>query len=124
VAGLTSFVKFFGGARAHEAARVWPGPSKVADLAAETEAAKLWELTQFGIQVRITQAIYEWCEEKGLDADVVYRQMAETYNQGYQKLGDEQFTRPVLDYVPGPIGGHCVVPGVEMLDHPLVRLTW
>jgi len=121
--GLRTFVKWFGGAKAIEASRIWPGPSQVTERAAELEAAKLWELAQFGLQVRITQAIYEWCESQGLDPEVVYRQAAETYNQGYQKLGQEQFSRPVLDYQHGDIGGHCITPSAELLDHLITDLV-
>ena len=119
---LKTFIKPFGGPRAPEAAAQWPGSSFTTAIAAETEAGKLWELAQFGIQVRINQAIYEWCEEKGLDPSAVYDMFAFSYNMGYIDMGKDKFVRPVLEYVPGEIGGHCVVPGAKLLDHPLIDL--
>lgn len=126
VAGLSASVKHCGGARAAEAALVFRSCGlrvDIHDRAAETEAGKLWELVQFGLQVRVEQAIHAWCVERGLDPDVVYRQFADAYNDCYRLLGQPQFARPVLDHVPGPIGGHCVRACAELLDHPLARLV-
>jgi len=120
---LTAFVKQFGGSRAWEAAEIWPGPVDVTELAANTEAAKLFELAQFGLQVRVAQSVYDYCELHGLNPDIVYGRSAEIYNQGYSKLGDDRFVRPVLDHVAGPIGGHCVVQNVGLLDHPIAGLV-
>lgn len=116
VKSLGTFNKFFGGPRAEEAAEFWPGPSTTTPLAANTEAGKLWELAQFGMQVRITQRIYEYCQYHGLDPELVYRGFAQSYNHGYSDLEEFQFIRPILEYVPGAIGGHCVQPGIDMLD--------
>lgn len=115
------FPKWFGGERAREVD--WPYETRRFEYAADTEAAKLWELTQFGLQVRVTQAIYEYCREHDLDPEVVYRGAAIDYNQGYSKLGDDQFMRPVLAYQPGNIGGHCILPSMGLLDHPLARIV-
>lgn len=124
--GVSTFVKHFGGSRADEAAADWEAlgvRTRTHDRAADIEAGKLWELVQYGVQIRVEKEIHAWCVERGLDPDVVYREMALSYNRGYQKLGYEQFTRPVLDHVPGPIGGHCVVPMSHYLDHPLSTIV-
>lgn len=118
---LGLFHKLFGGERAGEVD--WPGPRADVSTAAETELGKLWELAQFGLQVRVNQAITEHCLELGIDPLVVYDLFAHTYNIGYQKLGDERFMRPVLDYVPGDIGGHCVGPSMGLLDHRIARIV-
>lgn len=126
VPGLRAFTKHFGGREAARAAEAWADAGVITDVhprAAELEAGKVWELVQFGVQVRTEQAIHAWCEQRGLDPDVVYRQMAETYNAGYQQLGERCFVRPVLDHVPGPIGGHCVVPMSHLLDHPIAEIV-
>lgn len=122
VDGLKTFTKHVGGARAPEAAANLDaaGITTVTHpRAADTEAGKLWELVQFGLQVTIQHAIYEWCASHDVDPDVVYRAFAQTYNDGYAALGERRFVRPVLDYTPGPIGGHCVRQNAHLLDHPL-----
>lgn len=124
--GVRTFTKHFGGNRAEEAARDWSGlvtEVKVHESARDTEAGKLWELAQYGLQVRVTQAIYEWCQANDVDPDVAYREFAETYNAGYAELGWGKFVRPVLDYVPGPIGGHCVTQNSYHLDHWITEVV-
>src|SRR5690606_24505606 len=121
--GLRTFVKHFGGLGADEAAQHWPGRSRTHAFARDTEAGQLWELVQYGVNIRIEKAIHAWCVEHGVDPEVAYTEFAETYNEGYRALGDEHFVRPVLKHMPGPIGGHCVVQNAPHIDHPLARIV-
>lgn len=124
--GVQKFVKHFGGSGAEEAALDWKKagvPTAVHPRAAECEAGKLWELAQFGLQVRVEKAIHAWCEQQGLDPEVVYTSFAHTYNQGYEQLGEHWATRPVLKHQPGDIGGHCVLPMSRLLDHPIAEIV-
>lgn len=123
--GIRTFVKHVGGERADLAAKLLSDAGlqvQVHERAMECEAGKVWELIQFGLQVTIEQQVHEWCERFGLSADEVYAQFARTYNDGYAALGESRFIRPILDHVPGPIGGHCVVQNAHMVSHPLVNL--
>ena len=86
----------------------------------ETEAGKLWELAGYAWSIMLEKEMHRYCEEHRLDFDVVYRSFTETYNQGYEDLGQGHVRRPVLKQVDGPIGGHCVIPGVEMLGEEQV----
>lgn len=124
--GVQRFVKHFGGSGAGEAALEWKAAgvaTAVHPRAADTEAGKLWELVQFGVQVRMEKAIHAWCVERGLDPEVVYAAFAHTYNAGYEQLGCDHFVRPVLKHMPGDIGGHCVVPMAGLLDHPAAEIV-
>lgn len=123
VPSLYAFTKHFGGDRAKEAAQLFAPVLvvKTHPWAVETEAGKLWELVQFGHQVLIQQQIHEWCQQNGIDFDTVYTDFAETYNEGYALLDELRFIRPVLDHMPGPIGGHCVRQCAKYLDHPLAK---
>ena len=122
---LGLFTKHFGGERADEAAKLWSNVSPTAAhaLARDTEAGKLWELIQFGINIQVEKAIHAWCIEHGVDPDVAYTQFAQTYNDGYAALRLPEFVRPVLKHMPGPIGGHCVAQNAWMVDHPIARLV-
>lgn len=125
-ASLRTFVKFFGGAQAGEAAEIFLAlgvPVTTVELAATTEAGKIWELVQFGLQIKVEQAITEWCQLEGLDADTVYEGFAASYNRGYIALGEEQYVRPIIQHIPGLIGGHCIREGAALLDHLLARLV-
>ncbi len=120
------FTKHFGGERAQEAAdffRAAGVPTSVHARAADCEAGKVWELIQYGVQIQVEKQIHSWCAEYGYDFDVVYTQMAESYNHGYSVMGYPQFVRPVLEHVPGVIGGHCVTQNAELIDHPLARMV-
>lgn len=121
---IRTFVKFFGGPGAERAAAIFSAcgvPTRTVADACVTEAGKLWELAQYGVNILVEKAIWSYCQDNGIDFDVVYGEFARTYNDGYKAMGDEQFVRPVLRHVPGPIGGHCVLQNVAHIDHPLAR---
>lgn len=123
---IKTFEKFFGGIDSEKAAEIFEkcGVKTAIRLkAADTEAGKLWELAQYGLNIFIEKHIHQWCQEHGLDFETVYTDFAVTYNAGYKQLGDSQFIRPILKHVPGPIGGHCVVPGSMLLADPLADLV-
>lgn len=124
VEGIRSSVKWFGSAAgdsAAEAARQWRTVSRVDVMpsAADAEAAKLWELVQYGVAIKVEKAMYEWCATAGVDFDFVYTRMAESYNDAMIGSGNARFVRPVIEHVPGPIGGHCVRDNSPMVGHPL-----
>lgn len=81
-----------------------------------SEALKLWCTTYYAWVILFEKEMYRFCEEHGLSFDVVYKHLNQTYNEGYKKLGEPQFIRPVLDHMPGPIGGHCQIPNCKLLD--------
>lgn len=124
--GIRRFVKHVGGARSGEAAKIFDqcGISvSEHEKAATTEAGKLWELVQFGLQVAIQKDIFAWCEVNGLDGNEVYTEFAHTYNIGYQALGEGRFTRPMIMPDANPrIGGHCVTTNAEHLDHVWAKI--
>lgn len=115
--GILTFPLHIAGRDALEAERVFSacGITTIThDQAATTEAGKLWELAQLGIQVRVSHEIHDYCQQHGLDYSEVYTMFAETYNTGYSQL-EPQFVRPVLEYMPGPLGGHCVAQNSPLL---------
>lgn len=124
--GIRTFVKFFGGANAQVVAREFTDRGvKVycTTRAADTEALKLWDTTQYGWDILIQKAIHEYCQKHGLDFSVVYSMANATYNAGYARLGRPEYTRYVLKHVPGAIGGHCVQQNWELLDHGFAGLS-
>jgi hypothetical protein len=80
-----------------------------------TEALKLWSTTQYGRMIMLEKEIYEWCQENDVDFDAVYTQHNQDYNEAYLKLGRPDVVRPWLKHIPGPIGGHCVLPNAKLL---------
>jgi len=123
--GIRTFVKFFGGARAHDAAAIFSEKGikcMTTPNAKDTEALKLWDTTIYGWNILIEKAIRAYCDTHGLDFSLVYTLSNATYNQGYSLLGLPQYSKYVLKDFPGPIGGHCVLPNLELLDDPISEI--
>lgn len=92
--------------------------TKILPYEEDAEAGKLFDLMQYGIMILLEKEIYKYCTEHGLDFDVVYNQFNKTYNLGYFRMGVHNVQRPNLEHVPGPIGGHCVVQMMSLLNSP------
>ena len=69
-----------------------------------TELAKLTETTYFGVMIAWAQEVERYCDHLGLNYDEVV--------SIYEEIG---FLPPVK-YFPGIIGGHCVMPNIEILS--------
>lgn len=123
-AGIEEFLKFFGGPRAEEAARLFSLMGinvHTTDKAENTEALKLWDTTYYGWNIVFEKFVHEYCKKHKLDFDLVYRRANHTYNTGYEQLGMHDVTRPVLIHKDGPIGGHCVIPNAKLLGGKLAE---
>jgi UDP-N-acetyl-D-mannosaminuronate dehydrogenase len=68
-----------------------------------TELAKLCETTHFGLLIAWAQEIERYCDQLGAD-----------YEEAIA-LFDEVAYLPQVKFFPGPIGGHCVMPNIEIL---------
>lgn len=80
-----------------------------------TELAKLLDTTYYGVCIAFHKEAAALCQNLGLDFNEVMTNYNLSYNEGYPKLGKPNVVRPVLTNVPGPIGGHCVVPNAQIL---------
>ena len=123
--GIRTFVKYFGGDRAHEAAEIFRAQGIICtavNKASSTEALKLWDTTQYGLMIMIQKEIHRWCEEHKVPFDLVYTDANHTYSIGYEALNRPEVVRPYLKHIPGPIGGHCVIPNAHLLSSPLTDL--
>ena len=68
-----------------------------------TELAKLAETTYFGLLIAWAQEVERYCDQLGAEyADVV-------------SFYEEVAFFPPVKYFPGVIGGHCVMPNIEIL---------
>lgn len=68
-----------------------------------TELAKLTETTYFGLMIAWAQEVERYCDQQG----VGYEDVISFY--------DEIKFFPTVKYFPGVIGGHCVMPNIELL---------
>lgn len=123
--GVRVFVKTFGGFRADEAAEIFKAcgvKTACTPSSDDTEAAKLWCTTAYFVSLIVEKEMFAYCKEKNLDFDFVYRRWTEDYNKGYTELGMGHVQRPVLNHVPGGIGGHCLIPNAKLLKNWLGKL--
>ncbi len=87
----------------------------------DTEMAKIMSTTYYGWNIIFEKEMKKLCDREGLDFEKVYSDWNETYNEGYRKLGMGHVVRPVLEDMPGKIGGHCITPNCKLIDTFLTR---
>lgn len=116
--GIRTFVKYFGGIRAKEAARYFAAcgvRTRTFQRAETTELLKILDTTYYGWNIVFAKEAARICAELGLSFDEVYTEANRDYNEGYAKLGMPNVVRPVLRAMPGKIGGHCIIPNTKLL---------
>lgn len=106
---LRSYTKFVGAldpASGEAAARHFESAgmkTKVLSAPEATELAKLTETTYFGVMIAWAQELERYCDQAGQD----YSEITSFY--------DEIKFFPSVKYFPGVIGGHCVMPNIDLL---------
>ncbi|WP_353067667.1 hypothetical protein RBB77_18705 [Tunturibacter psychrotolerans] len=106
---LCEYAKFVGAiepASAHLAAEHFESiglKTKILSSPEATELAKLTETTYFGLMIAWAQELERYCDQSGAD----YEEITSFY--------DEIKFFPLVKYFPGIIGGHCVMPNIEIL---------
>lgn len=81
----------------------------------ESEMAKLLCTTYYGWSIIFEKFVHRICEQFGADFKEVYTKLNELYNRCYRKTMPH-VRRPILKHMPGPIGGHCVIPNAKILN--------
>ncbi len=117
--GLKTFVKYFSGPKAKEAAKIFANvgvKTKIFSKSEVTELGKILDTTYYGWNIIFCKEVKKICDSIGLDFNEVYTIQNLDYNDGYNKLGKKNVVRPVLKPTSGKIGGHCVVPNCDLLS--------
>jgi UDP-N-acetyl-D-mannosaminuronate dehydrogenase len=114
---LRAYVKFIGalnpesGQKAADHFQSFGMKTKVLSSAEATELAKLTETTYFGLLIAWAQEVERHCDR---------------FDQHYDEVAsfwEEIKYLPPVTYFPGIIGGHCVMPNIEILsqsDHSTI----
>lgn len=122
--GIRTFIKFLAGEQAGEVANYFRRCGLKVYLFDQPETAELMKIldtTFYGLCVEYTKNVKELCKEYDVPFEA-WTLWTDNYNTGYQKLGYPEFTRPNLVPILKPIGGHCVLPNLEMVDTPFTKL--
>jgi len=107
---LCSYTKFVGaldsaaGERAAQHFESVDLKSRILSSPEATELAKLTETTYFGLLITWAQEIERYCDRSSQDYDEIV------------SFYDEIAFLPAVKYFPGVIGGHCVMPNIEILN--------
>lgn len=84
---------------------------------ANTELAKLYSTTYYGLCIAFHGEMKKHFDEKDLNFNIINK-WNETYNSGYKKLGKPNVIRPNLTPPDNnKIGGHCIIPNTELLKN-------
>ncbi len=106
---MRSYAKFVGAldpVSAQEAAEHFESvgmKTRILSSPEATELAKLTETTYFGLMIAWAQELERYCDQAGQN----YGEIVSFY--------DEISFFPKVKYLPGVIGGHCVMPNIEIL---------
>jgi hypothetical protein len=120
--GLRHYVKFIGaddnktGLAAAYYFKEVGVPVRVVAGSRTTELAKLLDTTYYGTCIAFHKYAKGLCDREGLNFEDVMTEFNRTYNIGVLGLDKANFARPVLYPPEGPIGGHCVVPNIRLLE--------
>ena len=122
--GVRTFVKWFGGRHAAEAADIFEAcgvSTRVFGRALTTEVAKVFDTTRYGWEIVWAKESARICTELGV-APVILKLWTRDYNNGYKALDKGYLRRSILTATPGPIGGHCVIPNLSLIQDRLLDL--
>ncbi|MBE0657326.1 MAG: hypothetical protein IH602_06520 [Bryobacteraceae bacterium] len=106
---LLFYTKFIGaldpetGRKAEEHFQSAGMKTKVLSTPEASELAKLTETTYFGLLIAWAQELERYCDQSGANYDEVV--------SIYEEIG----YLPRVKFFPGVIGGHCVMPNIEIL---------
>lgn len=118
--GIKTFVKYVGGELADDVLKakefLMKAGIKVQEVSSPeaSEWSKVLCTTRYGWEITFAKEVAAICEREGLSYGEVYG-WAKHYNDGYTELGKPEYHRSLLKNVPGPIGGHCVVPNARII---------
>ncbi len=122
--GIKTFIKYFGGKKAKEAAKIFSDIGikiQCFGKSETTELLKILDTTYYGWNIIFAKEVKRICDKLKLDFDEIYTIPNRDYNEGYKKLGKNNVIRPILKPMPGKIGGHCVVKNCDLLDDWLTK---
>src|SRR3990167_2347401 len=119
--GIKTFIKFIGGNDVFSVFKaiehLQRAGIKTQALANSTtsELAKVLCTRRLGMTVVEMKETARLCEKYSVPFQEVYTEWNNNYNDSYAQLGEYRFMRPTLFPMPGEIGGHCVIPNLELI---------
>lgn len=114
---LKTFTKFFGGEGASEVADLFRRGGVnvyVTDKAETTELMKILCTTNYALNIEFTKEVKRLCDKNKVPFEI-FTIWNDNYNKGYEELGYPEYHRYNLVPLMKKIGGHCLLPNLELL---------
>ena len=121
VGGIKTFIKYIGGNDAYSAYladKFLKGAgikTKIVANSKTSELSKILCTSYYGWNIIFMKEVAKICKKENVSFYEVYTDWNWLYNIGNEQIGMPQFKRPVLDPIPGKIGGHCVVENSHLI---------
>ena len=114
-----TFEKFLGGEQASELADVFRRAGVkviLCDTPEETELGKLMSTEYYRACIEHCKRVKNLCDKHNVPFHTAYTLFNKTYNEGYVKMGRDEYVRPTLQPIMTEIKGHCVMPNKKILE--------
>lgn len=111
------FVKYLGGDKKGEMADYFRKAGLrvyLFDKPETTELMKLLDTLKYSIDIEYTKEVKRLCDiyKVPFEAWTIY---TDNYNKGYSMMGYPEYIRPNLIPIMKKIGGHCLIPNLDLL---------
>jgi hypothetical protein len=118
IKSLKTFIKFVGGKDVDEVADYFRKAGIRVQLCRKsetTELAKLASTLYYSLCIEYAKEVEKLCQKYKVPYSEAYILWNMAYNEGYSKMG-ESVIRPILQPIQRKIGGHCLIPNLDLLD--------
>lgn len=115
---MTIFTKFLAGKGASNVADYFRRAGMkvyVLDNPKSTALMKILDTTYYAMCVEYTKDVKRQCDKFGVPFEL-WTLWTSNYNDGYKKLGYEEYIRPNLTAIMKEQGGHCTIPNLKLLQ--------
>jgi len=122
---IKTYTKYFSGSCAEEAAKLFSNiglRTHCFEKSETTELGKLLSNIRWGLNLAFAQEQARMCKYYDVKYEDVVNEFEHSRNRGLKQLKRSKVVMPIL--YPGVIGGHCVMPNVEILmqEYPSIFL--
>lgn len=92
------------------------------DKAETSELMKILCTTNYGLNIEFTKEVKRLCEQYDVPFEA-FTIWNNNYNEGYEKMGHQEYHRYNLVPLMKKIGAHCILPNCELLDNAFTKLV-
>jgi hypothetical protein len=120
---LKTFTKFLAGEKASEVADYFRRAGikvYLLDNQEESELMKVLSTTYYATMIEYVKEVKRQCKKNNVPF-TDWTVWNENYNNGYNKLGYPEYTRPNLVPIMKEQGGHCTIPNLSLLESEFTK---